>query len=100
MERRREPFNSNPNTGSMAVRYEWEQPDERPCIVYREPFWEDEAERLRYERAVKMCPLSQYRHLDMFDYLAEVAKVARGLKPGPSEPQPRDEMLAEMRKAG
>lgn len=84
MERQRQPFNANPDTGRMAFRHEWEQPDERPCVVYPHPFWKDEAERLRYERAVKLAPPSQYPHMKLDEYLAEIVKLAEGIKPGPA----------------
>ncbi len=79
--RQREPFSSAPDTGRMAFRNEWEPRDERPCIVYPHPFWKDEDERLRYERAAAHCPVSASGKLTLDEYLAEVAKVATGLRP-------------------
>ena len=79
MERQRQPFNANPDTGRMAFRYEWEPMDDRPTVVYREAFWKDEAERVRYERAVQLCPLKEYGHLIFSDYLGEVVKVAKAM---------------------
>jgi hypothetical protein len=78
MERQRPAFNANPDTGVYGFRYDTEPIDSRPCIVYRYPFWEP-GEDVIWERAVKACPLSQYRHLDVFEYLAEVAKLAKGM---------------------
>jgi hypothetical protein len=70
------------DTGRMAFRHEWEYADGRPCIVYRYPFWRDESERLRYERAVSMCPVKEYGHMRFDEYLGEVVKVAEGIDPG------------------
>lgn len=95
------------DTGRMGFRYPAEPHDERPVIVYREPFWKDEDERFAYERAVRLCPLSQYGHLDVFAYLREVGEVATGLEPGRVvQPMPhvhlsrreRDEQLDKLRK--
>lgn len=75
----------------MAFRHEWEQADGRPCVVYPHPFWKDEEERLRYERAVKLAPPSQYGKLTLDEYLSEIVKLAEGIKPGPaprSMPEP------------
>lgn len=55
--------------------------DEQPVIVYRDPFWKDEDERLRYERAVKAAPPSQYGKMQLHEYLAEIVKLAEGIKP-------------------
>jgi hypothetical protein len=66
----------------MAYRHEWEQPDERPMIVYRYSFWEP-GEDVIWERAVRACPLKQYGHLDVFAYLGEVAKLARSMDTAP-----------------
>lgn len=40
----------------MGFRYEWEPRDERPCIVYTEPFWANDMERATYEAAVAGNP--------------------------------------------
>lgn len=76
-------FNANPDTGRMGFRYDWEPPDDRPCIYYTRPFWESPQEEARWLRAVRACPLSEYKHLDVFDYLAEVGKVAASMKGKP-----------------
>lgn len=77
-----EPFNSAPNTGRMGFRYDWEPLDDRPCIVYTEPFWAGPEEEARWLRAVRSCPLSEYGHLDVFSYLRAVGEVATGLRGG------------------
>lgn len=81
----RQPFNANPDTGRIAYRNpEFDYiPDERPVIYHPYPFWKDEEERLRYERAVKMAPPSQYGNLTLDEYLGEIVKLAEGIKPGP-----------------
>lgn len=54
LERRGKPaFNSNPDTGRMGFRYEWEATDERPLVICPYPFWADETERMTYEAAVE-----------------------------------------------
>lgn len=83
MQRQRPAFNANPDTGRLAYRNpEFDpMPDDRPTLVFRDQFWKDEDERLRYERAVKLCPLREYGHMKFDEYLAEVVKVAIGLRP-------------------
>ena len=71
------PFNQQ-DTGRLGFRYEWEPPDDRPCVVYYEPFWQPGEEAL-WTRAIRSCPLKDYGHLDVMDYLAEVGRVARGM---------------------
>jgi hypothetical protein len=73
------PFNQQ-DSGRLGFRYEWEPVDERPMVVYRQPFWSSPDEERLWLRAVRSCPLSQYGDLDFFDYLAEVGKVAAALK--------------------
>jgi hypothetical protein len=74
-----------PDTGRFAYLGPEERPegseDDRPRIVYRQPFWKDEDERMRYEKAVKACPLSKYGYLDVFAYLREVVTLAEGMAP-------------------
>ena len=65
-----------------GYRHEWEPTDERPLLLYPEPFYESAEEKAAWERAVQSCPLSEYGDLDAFAYLAEVAKVATGLRGG------------------
>lgn len=81
----REPANSKPDTGRMGFRNPEVDPypDERPTIYWPHPFWKDEDERERYERAVRSCPVSQYGHLTLADYLAAVVEVAEGIKAQP-----------------
>lgn len=85
MRNERPAFNANPNTGSKAHLEAEERPDGpddvRPRIVYRDPFWKDEDERLRYERAVKAAPPSHYGKMQLHEYLAEIVKLAEGIKP-------------------
>ena len=55
-----------------------EPTDDRPLRIDRHPFWEP-GEDVIWERAVKACPLEQCGSLDFFEYLAEVAKLAKGM---------------------
>lgn len=95
MERKREPFNSNPDTGKLGYRNpEFEPyPDERPVLLDRYPFWKDEEERERYERAAKLCPVSASGSLTLDQYLAAIVEVAEGIKP-------KDEAVKAMPAAG
>lgn len=68
--------NANPNTGRMGFRYEWEDLDERPCIVYTEPPLD-----ALWLKAVRMAPREQYPNLSTSDYLAEIGKIVTGLRP-------------------
>lgn len=81
---RDQPFNANPDTGRMGFRDPEKDPypDERPTLVYRYPFWQDMEEELRYEKAVAACPVKEYGHLRFDEYLAEVVKLAEGMRPG------------------
>jgi len=76
--RERAAFNANPDTGRMGFRHEWEPPDERPLVIYPYPFWKDEDERERYERAAKHCPVWQYGHMALDQYLEAIVEVAEG----------------------
>jgi len=87
-----------------GYRQEWEPTDDRPLLIYSEPFWAGADEQAAWVRAVQSCPLSEYGHLDVWAYLAEVAKVATGLRGGvPTMPRPRmtrremDTRLRELR---
>lgn len=86
MERQRPAFNSNPDTGRLAYRNpEFEPyPDDRPVMVWPHPFWKDEEERLRYERAAQHMPVSQCGKMTLDQYLAAIVEVANGLKPAPA----------------
>ena len=55
-----------------------EPTDDRPLRIDRYPFWEP-GEDVIWERAVRACPLRDYGSMDLFEYLAEVAKLARGM---------------------
>jgi hypothetical protein len=73
-----------------GFRFEWEQTDERPLLIYSEPFFESSDEQAAWLRAVQSCPLAEYGSLDLFAYLAEVGKVAVGLPGGmPTMPRTR-----------
>lgn len=71
-----------------GFRHEWEQTDDRPLLIYPEPFWESSEEQAAWLRAVQSCPLGEYGHLDAFVYLAEVGKLAAGIR-GPVKSMPR-----------
>ena len=94
-------FNQN-DTGRMGYRMEWEAPDERPLVVYTEPFWTDETERMTYEDA---AAANRPRDEDtLLDYLARVSAVVVGrykgvlprMKRGTSR-QERERQLQKMR---
>jgi hypothetical protein len=72
------PFNQRTDTGRLAYRNEWELIDERPCVVYTYPFWEP-GEDVIWEKAVKACPLKEYGHMKLDEFLAEVAHLAVGM---------------------
>lgn len=55
--------------------------DDRPLRYEKNPFWKDEGERQRYERAAHLCPVSASGNLTLDQYLAEIAKLAEGIKP-------------------
>ena len=72
---RPQPFNQN-DTGRMGYRMEWEAPDERPLVVYLEPFWADDTERMTYEDAAEA---DHPRPEDtLLDYLARVSTAVSG----------------------
>lgn len=71
-----------------GFREEHEPTDDRPLLIYPEPFWESSEEMGAWLRAVRSCPLREYGHLDAFVYLAEVGKLAAGL-PGGVRSMPR-----------
>jgi hypothetical protein len=73
---RPQPFNTNPDTGRRGYRMEWEAPDERPLVVYTEPFWTDDTERMTYEAAVESNPIRETDTL--LDYLARVSATVVG----------------------
>ena len=73
---RGEAFNANPDTGRRGYRMEWETPDERPLVVYNEPFWADETERMTYEAA---CEADRPRDADTLEgYLARISAAVEG----------------------
>ena len=87
-----------------GYREEHEPTDSRPPLKYPEPFFESSEERAAWLRAVQSCPLDQYGSMDVFAYLAEVGKVATGLRGNVlSMPRQRmsrrerDERLKELR---
>ena len=73
---RPEPVNTNPDTARMGYRTEYDRPDERPLVVYNEPFWTDETERMTYEAAVESNPIRETDTL--LDYLARVSATVSG----------------------
>jgi len=84
MERQRPAANARPDTGRTGYRNPETDPypDDRPVIVHPHPFWKDEEERLRYERAAALCPVSESGSLTLDEYLSEIVKLAEGIKPG------------------
>jgi len=72
---RPEPFNTNPDTGRMGYRTEFDRPDERPLVLNSE-FWVDETERMTYEAAVETNPIRETDTL--LDYLARVSATVVG----------------------
>lgn len=74
-----------------GFRDEFERVDERPLLYYTHPFWEP-GEDVIWERAVAACPLREYGAMQVWVYLAEVAKLAIGmdrLKGVPVKDMPR-----------
>lgn len=65
-----------------GYREEHEPTDDRPLLIYPEPFWESFGEMTAWVRAVQSCPLAEYGGMDAFAYLGEVGKVAAGLPGG------------------
>ena len=71
-----QPFNAEPDTGRLAYRTEYEPVDERPMLVMRFPFWEDDLERMTYEDAVEANPIrdDEYR----LAYLGRISGLVAG----------------------
>ena len=88
-----EPAFNQPNTGRLGYRHDWEPMDERPCVIYTEPFWSSPQEEAVWLRAVRSCPLSEYGHLDVFAYLKAVGEVATGLTGAGLHSMPRAGMV-------
>jgi hypothetical protein len=57
----------------MGFRYEWEPTDERPMIVYPEPFWKDRMEQATYEAAVAGNPRRDDE--GVFSYIQRIAEL-------------------------
>jgi hypothetical protein len=74
-----------------GYREEHEPTDDRPLLIYPEPFWESSEEMGAWTRAVQACPLAQYGGMDAFAYLAEVGQLATGM-PGGLRKMPRQRM--------
>lgn len=71
-----EAFNANPDTGRRGFRYEWETPDDRPLVVYLDPLWQDETERMTYEDA---CAADRPRDDDTLEgYLSRISAAVEG----------------------
>lgn len=62
-----------------GYREEHEATDDRPLLIYPEPFWESFAEMAAWLKAVQSCPIAEYGGMDAFAYLGEVGQVAVGL---------------------
>ncbi len=79
MTKRDGPFNADPDSGRMGFRHDWEQRDGRPCIIYTDPFWENEGERLAYERAVRAIrPEEVYHGQTTWDPASKTQKLEAG----------------------
>lgn len=97
------PFNANPDSGRMGFRYEWEPRDERPCIVYTEPFWRDRLEQATYEAAVAGNPKREDE--GSFSYIRRISEIVTREREGGVKPMPharmsrreRDRELAKLR---
>lgn len=70
--RNEQPFNSDPNTGRMGYRTDFDSPDERPLLYIAHSFWLNESERLAYEDEVERNPIQddEYR----LAYLAKISE--------------------------
>jgi hypothetical protein len=55
--------------------------DNEPRLRIDKPFWKDADEEARYERAVHFAPPEKHGSMDFYAYLAEIAKIATGIKP-------------------
>jgi hypothetical protein len=96
------PFNQQ-DSGRMGFRYEWEPADERPLVIYPEPFWRDRMEQATYEAAVSGNPRRQDE--GPMAYVARIAEVVTGEWGQPVQAMPRarmsrrmtDERLAKLR---
>ena len=87
----------------MGFRYEWEPRDERPMVIYPEPFWRDRMEQATYEAAVAGNP----RRPDegAFSYMKRISELVTqereaGAKDMPKAKQTRrerDGRLGELR---
>jgi len=71
-----------------GFRGEHEPTDDRPLVIYPEPFWESSEEMGAWVRAVQSCPPSQSGDMDTFAYMAEVGRLALAL-PGGVRKMPR-----------
>jgi len=97
------PFNQRSDTGRLGFRYEWEQPDERPLVIYPEPFWADETERMTYEDAVEANPRREGE--GVLSYAARLSGIVVGrYAMGPHRMPPartpkwrREQQLAKLR---
>lgn len=61
-----------------GFRDDFERVDERPLLYFTRPFWEP-GEDVIWERAAKACPVREYGAMQVWEYLAEVAKLAIGM---------------------
>jgi phytoene dehydrogenase-like protein len=68
---------------------EWEAVDDRPLVVYHEPLWQDDTERMTYEAA---CEADRPRDTDTLEgYLARISAAVEGKYKG---------ILPKMRRPG
>jgi len=100
----RQPFNAEPDTGRLGYRTEFDRTDERPLLIYPEPFWTDETERMTYEDAVEANPRREDE--GPMAYVARISAVVEGKyqrAPVAAMPRPRmsrverDRRLAKLR---
>jgi len=84
-----------------AFREEHEPTDDRPLVIYPEPFWESSEEMAAWLGAVRACPLADCGAMDTFAYLAEVGRLALampgGVRKTPRAGLTRAEMDARLR---
>ncbi len=84
------PFNAKPDSGRMGFRYEWEPRDERPCIVYTEPFWAEPMEQATYEAAVACNPRREDE--GPFSYMRRISELVTNEREAGPKTMPRPKM--------
>jgi hypothetical protein len=90
------------DTGRLAFRTEYDPPDDRPLLVDRYGFWEDDTERMTYENAVEASPIRNDE--GRLAYIARVSEVVTGKYAALGKSMPRrmsrrqrDSQLAKLR---